>query len=258
MRGNKFAIGLVLNALCAIVSAPAFAASPFADWAAIVVAGDWHAHDGSPSEIFDNSRHDVTADLLAVGFQKDNIAQFSVRPERYPADSPGPSKSESIANSLWDLSNSTSAGCLVYFSSHGSSDGVQLGDSVLSPDALKTMLNNTCSDRPTVVIISACFSGVFVKPLAAPNRMVLTAARPDRTSFGCGATNKYPYFDQCVLSSWPGTSDFPGLAHTVQDCVATREKKEKMAPPSEPQLFIGAAAAKSLPAWGAATVAKGG
>jgi hypothetical protein len=258
MWENKFAVGLILVVLCAAASLPAQAAGPFADWAAIVVAGDWHAHDGSPSEIFDNSRHDVTADLLASGFAKDNIAQFSVRPERYPGDSPAQSDSQTIANSLWDLSNRTSAGCLIYFSSHGSSDGVVLGDSVLSPSALKTMLNNTCSDRPTVVIISACFSGVFVKPLQAPNRMVLTAARPDRTSFGCGATTRYPYFDQCFLSSWPGASDFPGLAHTVQDCVAAREKKEKMAPPSEPQLFIGATAAKSLPAWGAGGAAKGG
>jgi hypothetical protein len=256
--GKGLCFGLILAVLAAFTVSPSHAAGPFADWAAIVVAGDWHAHDGSPSEIFDNSGHDVTADLLGVGFQKDNVEQFSVRPERYKADSPGQSDSQSIANALWDLSNRTSAGCLIYFSSHGSTDGIALGDSVLSPDALKTMLNNSCSDRPTVVIISACFSGVFVKPLAAPNRMVLTAARRDRTSFGCGATNKYPYFDQCVLSSWPGTGDFPGLAHTVQDCVAAREKKEKMAPPSEPQLFIGAAVAKSLPAWGSTAVAKGG
>ena len=29
--------------------------------------------------------------------------------------------------------------------------------------------------------------------------MVLTAARPDRTSFGCGEADKYPYFDDCFL-----------------------------------------------------------
>jgi hypothetical protein len=245
-------------AFATLFAVPAQGAGPFADWAAVVIAGDWHAHDGSPSEIFDNSRHDVTADLLALGFGKDNIQQFSVRPDRYPADAPGTSDSASIANALWDLSNRTSAGCLVYFSSHGSTDGVVLGNSVLSPASLKTMLNNTCSDRPTVVIVSACFSGVFVKPLQAPNRMILTAARPDRTSFGCGATNKYPYFDQCVLSSWPGTSDFPGLAHAVQNCVSAREKVEHMAPPSEPQLWIGSSVDKSLPVWGAGVLANKG
>lgn len=250
--------GVVLAALGAAICSPAHAAGSFADWAAVVVAGDWHAHDGSPSEVFDNSRHDVTAELLALGFSRDNVAQFSVRPERYGADSPAPADSQSIANALWDLSNRTSSGCLIYFSSHGSPDGVVLGNSILSPKSLKAMLNNTCSDRPTVVIVSACFSGVFVRPLAAPNRMILTAARPDRTSFGCGATNKYPYFDQCVLSSWPGTNDFPALARSVQSCVAERETKEHMTPPSEPQLSIGSAIEKSLPVWHAGTLAKGG
>ena len=79
--------------------------------------------------------------------------------------------------------------------------------------------------------------------------MILTAARPDRTSFGCGQTDRYPYFDQCVLESWPGVGDFPSLGRAVQACVASREKKEKMAPPSEPQLWIGATAATSLPRW---------
>jgi hypothetical protein len=244
---GRFSAFLLLG--LAWTASPAGSAGPFSDWAAVVVAGDWHAHDGSPSEIFDNSRRDVSADLVALGFSRDNIQQFSVRPERYTADSPGSSTAGNIANALWDLSNRTSGGCLLYFSSHGSPDGVVLGNSTLSPESLKTMIGNTCADRPTVVIISACFSGVFVKPLEAPNRMVLTAARPDRTSFGCGATNRYPYFDQCVLSSWPGAHDFPDLGRAIQNCVAEREKKEKMAPPSDPQLVVGELARTSLPSW---------
>ncbi|HEY5049234.1 MAG TPA: C13 family peptidase [Rhizomicrobium sp.] len=257
MRAKLFNFAAAL-AIAAFVGGAAQAGGPFADWAAVVVAGDWHAHDGSPSEIFDNSRRDVTKDLLAVGFSKDNVQQFSVRPERYPAVAAGFSDSQSIANALWDLSNRTGAGCLVYFSSHGSRDGLVLGDTTLSPASLKAMLNNTCSDRPMVVIISACFSGVFVAPLEAPNRMVLTAARADRSSFGCGQTDKYPYFDQCVLSSWPASSNFPGLARAVQACVAAREKRERVAPPSQPQLWIGSAAAKTLPGWGPAAPAKAG
>src|SRR5271169_3895702 len=88
--------GLMFTALCAGALLPAFAAGGFSDWAAIVVAGDWHAHDGSPSEIFDNARHDVTADLLRLGFARDNIEQFSIRPQRYPADSPVFADAQSI------------------------------------------------------------------------------------------------------------------------------------------------------------------
>ena len=59
------------------------AASPFGDWAAVVVAGDWHAHSGGPSEAFDNARRDVAQALSAPGFAPANLRQFSVRPERY-------------------------------------------------------------------------------------------------------------------------------------------------------------------------------
>jgi hypothetical protein len=88
---------------------------------------------------------------------------------------------------------------------------------------------------------------VFVPALAGPNRMVLTAARPDRSSFGCGEADKYPYFDQCVLESLPNSSDFASLGRTVQGCVAAREIKEGMKPPSEPQLYIGAGIKPLLP-----------
>jgi hypothetical protein len=106
-----------------------------------------------------------------------------------------------------------------------------------------------------VVIISACFSGVFVPALAGANRMVLTAARPDRSSFGCGEADKYPYFDQCVLESLPSVPDFAILGARVQACVAARETKEGMKPPSEPQLFIGPALKPLLPLYSLASVA---
>jgi hypothetical protein len=246
----KFATrGMVIAAAFAFIASSAEGASPFADWAAVVVAGDWHNHGGGPSEAFDNARRDVSFDLEQMGFLPDNVEQFSVRPDNYPRERPGASDSHTIATSLWDLTNRTAAGCLVYFTSHGNTDGLVLGDSVYAPNSLSRMLDNTCSDRPTVVVISACFSGVFVPVLEAPNRMILTAARPDRTSFGCGQADRYPYFDQCVLETLPASSDFPEFGRAVQACVAAREKREHVAPPSEPQLWIGATAAVSLPRW---------
>ncbi len=98
-----------------------------------------------------------------------------------------------------------------------------------------------------VVVISACFSGVFVPALAKSNRMVLTAARPDRTSFGCGQDNKYPYFDDCFLSSMPQARDFGGLSGAVRECVRARETAERMTPPSEPQVFVGGELRPMLP-----------
>jgi len=223
------------------------AESPFSDWSAVVVAGDWHAHDGGPSEAFDNARRDVTLALNKLGFQAQNIRQFSVRPERYKDTHPEKAELRGIYNALVDLSGRTAGGCLFYMTSHGAPQGAQLDQGILQPGVLATMLDQSCGRRPTVVVISACFSGVFVPTLAKPNRMVLTAARPDRTSFGCGQDNKYPYFDDCFLSSMPAAHDFGALASSVRECVRTREIAEKMSPPSEPQIWVGAELRPMLP-----------
>ncbi len=203
------------------------------------MAGDWHAHSGGPSEAFDNARRDVTRALERAGFEAANLRQFSVRPELYKDAAITKSEPQAIYDAMADLTSKVSGGCLIYFSSHGAPQGVVVDQQFLPPGVLAHMIDTTCGKRPTVVIISACFSGVFVPALAGPNRMVLTAARPDRSSFGCGEADKYPYFDQCVLETLPNVGDFAMLGTTVKACVAAREIKEGMKPPSEPQLYIG-------------------
>lgn len=232
---------------------PAAAAGPFDGWAAMVVAGDWHANNGKPTEAFDNARRDVASALARIGFQPENLRQFSVRPERYKDTLPGKSDLNQIYDALSDLTAKATAGCLIYFTSHGVPQGVQVDQRLLAPGVMAAMLDRTCGARPTVVVISACFSGVFVPALAGTNRMVLTAARPDRSSFGCGESDKYPYFDDCFLQSVDGSRDFPSLARSVLGCVATREVKEGMKPPSEPQLWVGPGLKPLLPLYAFAT-----
>lgn len=219
------------------------------DWAVVVVAGDWHAHDGGPSEAFDNSRRDVAAELRQIGFNDDYMMQFSARPDTGDVTHPMPSTAGSIAQELGLLTSETPQGCLLYFSSHGAPRGMILGGTLLRPEALASIVDGTCGSRPTIIIISACFSGVFLPALEGDNRMILTAARPDRTSFGCTQDARYPYFDACVVKDLPGAHDFPDLADKVKDCVANREQETGMSPPSEPQVFIGRKVADSLPTW---------
>jgi len=237
----------ILLAMFVLLAGVPASAAGFGDWAAIVVAGDNHAHDGSPSEVFDNGRRDVVADLLALGFSRDNIAQFSVAPESHPgtqSSDPG-----SISSALWDIASRTSAGCFVYITSHGSPGGVLISSGLWAPSKLARAVDNACGGRPTVVMVSACFSGIFVPALSSPERLVVTAARPDRTSFGCGNTDRYTYFDQCVLESFSRTGDFPSLANDAKACVASREKAMGVGPPSDPQIALGATAATQLPRW---------
>jgi hypothetical protein len=228
-----------LAAALALCWGPPALASAFSDWAAIVVAGDWRGSQGGPTEAFDNARRDIVTALERAGFERGRIRHFSTRPQNDTRTRPLTSEPGAIYRTLEQLAADRPGGCLVYVSSHGTPQGVVVGEQIVSPRALAAMLDRTCGQRPTVVVISACFSGVFVPPLATGNRMILTAARRDRTSFGCGEADRYPYFDECFLSSIAHSASFPALAGEVRECVAQREVKEGATPPSEPQLFVG-------------------
>ena len=231
---------LLLNIAGALGVAPA-SAGPFDSWAALVVAGDSRAHSGAPSEVFDNARRDLVTALKQMGFAGDHIQQFSARPELDPTTKPLRSDAEQIYVNFNRLTQQATAGCFIYFTSHGAPLGIVVGDLLVPIRTISDIVDRTCSNRPTVIIISACFSGMFIPVMHADNRMIFTAARPDRTSFGCGEANQYTFFDQCVLESLPKSPDFPGLATTTKDCVALREKAEMAEPPSEPQLYVGSA-----------------
>ena len=236
--GGLFAGILISAAVWLGAAAPALA-GPFSDWAVVVVAGDFHDHAGAPSEIFDNARRDVTTALISRGFSAGNIQQFTAKPQSDPSV-PGilPSNQESLRTGLNAVAARARGGCLIYFSSHGAPTGLLLGAQALPPLLLSQMVNDACGARPTIMVISACFSGVFLQALSAPNRMVLTAARPDRTSFGCGSADKYPFFDECFLQSLPQVHDFAGLGPAIQACVSAREIREGLSPPSEPQFGV--------------------
>jgi hypothetical protein len=112
-------------------------------------------------------------------------------------------------------------------------------DRSLSPSTLGRILDEGCGGAPTVAIVSGCFSGIFIGAVtAAPNRIILTAARDDRTSFGCGFEQQYTYFDDCMFQAWPKSPTWVALYRAIQTCVRTKER-EINAVPSEPQAYFG-------------------
>ena len=66
------------------------------------------------------------------------------------------------------------------------------GDEV-TPSNLADMLDRT-GVRHKVVIISACYSGVFIPRLAEADTLVITAADANHSSFGCRDKAKWTYF----------------------------------------------------------------
>lgn len=241
MRRALLTVVLILLAWTGARTPTRAADGPFSDWAAVVVAGDWRATNGNPTEAFENARRDVSAALVAAGFSPDNVRQYSLRPA-------GAATPRDVAAGLAEAAAKAKGGCLFYLTSHGTPQGAVFGpDRMLQPAALHLLLNETCGARPTVVVVSACFSGVFVRPLAGPNRMVMTAARPDRSSFGCSERDRYPYFDACMLESLPKSADFMALAAAARACVARREDEMDLTPASEPQTAVGGELRMYLP-----------
>lgn len=225
------------------------AAAGFDTWAAIVVAGDYRAQSGAPSEVFDNGRRDIVKALARLGFSEGNILQFTSKPDGDPETNPARAETDAIYQSFTRLARQTSGGCFLHFTSHGAPQGILIGTQLMTPRAFSQLVNDACSDKITVAIISACYSGIFIPALRADTRMIFTAARPDRTSFGCGEADEYTFFDQCVLESLPKSENFPVLAYNTQDCVAAREKANGALPPSEPQVYVGAAVEAALRAY---------
>lgn len=108
---------------------------------------------------------------------------------------------------------------------------------------VRAALDDGCGDAPTVVVFSACYSGVYVRPgLTRPNRIVLTAAAADRTSFGCGDDLTHTYYDGCFLRSFDAAATWRRLAARTASCVARLERALLPgAPPSRPQAALGRA-----------------
>lgn len=214
--------------------APAPGDVPAARWHAVLIAGD----NNSPS--FDNGI-DALRDKLAARGVRD-IRLLTSDPARNPS-----AELASASNVSSALRNAGGAGaCLAFVTSHGTEAGVVLrqANGVVRPSALDNALDAGCGSLPTVVIVSACHSGVFLTPaMRQPNRLVLTAAAADRVSFGCGAGDRFTYYDQCLLQQFDGASTWSQLAQATRTCVQNLEKSMGIRTPSLPQIFVGSAVA---------------
>lgn len=218
--------------------------SEFADWAVAVVAADWRSSRGQPIRAFENARRDLSAAFGRVGFTSGNLASLSLAPNAAGEHL----RPQDAFSRISSVTNRATAGCLLYFTSHGSPSGIVWGpEGTLAPQIMDRLIDDWCGTRPTVVVVSACYSGVFVPALAQSNRMIMTAARRDRSSFGCSEDDTHPYFDACVLEALDDARDFLNLSMRATACVNRREREAGLSPPSEPQTYVGAQMQTLLP-----------
>jgi hypothetical protein len=208
------------STLCALlVSTAAHAADK-----AVLIAGD-----GS-LPVFDNALRGVSAyepgaEILSATAQGAHAATLA-----------------HVLGAIASMHPARGQGCFVFATSHGArNDGVWLSvnDEYLTPDSLDRALDAGCGDAPTAVVISACFSGSFAQPpMARPNRVVLTAARADHTSFGCQAGRTYTVYDKCLLDALDAGGNWRRVYGFVKACVRAEEKRENVSA-SGPQGWFG-------------------
>jgi hypothetical protein len=143
---------------------------------------------------------------------------------------------------------------VLYMTSHGDEDHNLLVD--MDPIPLDQIgapdLAGILKKRPfkwKVVIVNACYSGGFVPDLRAPGTLVLTAARADRSSFGCGSDSDMTYFGKAwLVDALNKTDNFVDAFQLAKNDIAGWENEDKLTP-SEPQIDMGTGIAQQLALW---------
>jgi hypothetical protein len=132
---------------------------------------------------------------------------------------------------------------ILFMTSHGATEGLVLqlpGDrqALLTPQAVAAALDGAGIVH-RVVIVSACYSGVFLMPLANHNTIILTAADAWNPSFGCAPGRDWTYFGDALFrqSLEPGT-DFKRAFSHARALIDGWEKLDRLRP-SNPQGFFG-------------------
>jgi len=128
-------------------------------------------------------------------------------------------------------------------SSHGSRGSISVTNTGMFEESLTARTLATLLEesgiRWRVVVVSACFSGSFVKPLADNHTIVLTAASKSRTSFGCSDQRDLTYFGEAFYrDALPHSADLRLAFEAARKDIRERERVEGYMP-SQPQGYFG-------------------
>jgi hypothetical protein len=134
---------------------------------------------------------------------------------------------------------------ILLMTSHGDDHGfaLQLPGNVvteLTPQEVAATLDSE-GIKNRVVIVSACYSGIFVPPLANDDSFVITAADKKNSSFGCAPERDWTYFGDALFrqSLQPG-ADFKSAFNRARVLIQGWELMDRVQP-SNPQGRFGAA-----------------
>lgn len=146
---------------------------------------------------------------------------------------------------------------VLYTTSHGLKLGLayhygDIGYGILSPSMLKQTLADLGIER-RILILSACFAGVFVPELASADTAILTAAASERSSFGCKPENDWTFYGDALINrAMRKPQSLADASREAGRTVAGWESDRRLLA-SLPQSAIGANVAAWLPSLEART-----
>lgn len=134
---------------------------------------------------------------------------------------------------------------VLVLTSHGSDeDGLaitngDLEDDALSPRDVRRALE-AAGIRWRVIIASACYAGIFVRPLKTDTTLIMTAADSRHSSFGCADDRDLTYFGEALFKdSMPSSCSLEDAFARARVIIRRRENDEGEIH-SNPQLYVGA------------------
>jgi len=139
---------------------------------------------------------------------------------------------------------------VLFLTSHGSKDGLEVQNgslplAQLEPSDLREALDDA-GIRWRVIVVSACYAGVFIDALQSDTTAVITAADAEHTSFGCEEDRDLTWFGEAFLKdSLPGSASLEDAFHKASALIAQREEAGHQSH-SNPQLSMGTLIRKKL------------
>ena len=139
---------------------------------------------------------------------------------------------------------------VLFLTSHGSEDGLEVSNGSLpleqlGPSELREALD-VSGIRWRIVVVSACYAGVFLDELKTDTTAIVTAADAEHSSFGCEDDRELTWFGEAFLKeSLPASASLEEAFHKAAGLIAHREDAEHEIH-SNPQLYLGPSMQRKL------------
>jgi hypothetical protein len=200
----------------------------------------------------------ATADVLAKRYKAEGrslvlSAGMKGQARTFPAASP--MFFHAALAKIASLMDPSEDALVLFLTSHGNRDGTisfheeRRLRAMMSGRHLRAALDDAGITH-RMIIISACFSGAFIRPLASESTIVFTAASSSQSSFGCQPENHWTYFGDAFINQElrSGAPLFTAFEQAKR-LIAGWESRDGFEP-SNPQRSVGAQIAPLLRALG--------